>query len=84
MSRGRGTTAIKQTTQPEWCRRLFAVFKARREQLGYNYLDMTALTGVGNFEYSRLERGISPNPTVGTLQRIATALSVELTFDVKG
>jgi DNA-binding XRE family transcriptional regulator len=57
--------------------------KAERERRGLSLADMMRLTGMSRESISRLENDPSPNPTVLTFARYATALGLELNFSVK-
>lgn len=57
--------------------------KAERERRGLSLADMRRLTGMSREAISRLENDPSPNPTVLTFARYATALGLEFNFTVK-
>lgn len=52
--------------------------RAEREALGLTLQDLHDTTGITCGRLSRLENGIDTNPTIGTLERIAAGLGIEL------
>ena len=52
-----------------------------RAQSGLSQQQLAALTGIDQADLSRIERGIS-NPSVSTLERIATALGGDLSISI--
>lgn len=58
-----------------------AVFAARAA-VGISQKELAALTGIDQSDLSKIERGIA-NPSVGTLERIAAALSCKLTITIQ-
>lgn len=52
--------------------------RAEREALGLTLQDLHDTTGITCGRLSRLENGIDTNPTIGTLERIAASLGIEL------
>lgn len=53
---------------------LLAQLRAERESQGLTLADLAKRTGIGEPALSRLERGATDNPTLGTIYRIAEAL----------
>ncbi len=62
---------------------IFVSLKAEREKLGLSLADMSERCGMAREVIHRLESQSSPNPTIATIQRYATALGLELSFAVK-
>ena len=62
-----------------------ASLKRARESAGLSLADVSAKTGIDRAAISRLENGVSDNPTLATLERYASAvgkrLSLSLTDD---
>ena len=61
---------------------LIEMIKARRESLKINQEDLADLSGVGLRTLKQFESG-KGNPTLETLQKLADALGLELTFILK-
>lgn len=57
--------------------------KAEREAQGVSLGELERRTGISKTSLSRLENNPSPNPTIGTLLRIAEALGRELHVTLK-
>ena len=57
--------------------------KAVREGLGLSLADLAERSGIDKAALSRLETGRNPNPSLGTVNRVATALGkrVRLTIE---
>ena len=53
--------------------RIFASLKAEREKLGVSLAEMSERCGMAREVIYRLESQTTPNPTIGTVQRYATA-----------
>jgi DNA-binding XRE family transcriptional regulator len=49
-------------------------FRSRREALGLSLDDAARASGVERSALAKIERGDNPNPTIGTLARVAFAL----------
>jgi ribosome-binding protein aMBF1 (putative translation factor) len=58
-----------------------AMLKGAREKRGLSLDDVAQRSGLDAGELASLEAADYPNPTLGTLCRIATAIGVELTID---
>ena len=54
------------------------LLRAEREAQGLSLADMSERTGISRTEISRLETAANKNPTINSLQRIASALGKEL------
>ena len=54
--------------------------RVRREALGLSLDDAARSSGVERSALAKIERGANPNPTVGTLARVARALGGRLTL----
>lgn len=54
---------------------------AARAQSGLSQTQLSALTGIDQSDLSKIERGVS-NPSVSTLERIATALGGYLSINI--
>ena len=52
--------------------------KAKRQERGLSLTDVQRLSGIDRARLSRLESDPHANPTIGTLNRIAQALGVEV------
>lgn len=52
--------------------------KVRREALGLSLDDAARSSGVERSALAKIERGANPNPTVGTLAKVAHALGVRV------
>jgi DNA-binding Xre family transcriptional regulator len=64
-------TGVKLHQVPAWLRH-------ERETLGLTQQDVHESSGMTCGRLSRLENGIDTNPTIGTLDRLAEALGIEL------
>jgi len=62
---------------------IFTSLKAERERLGLSLADMAERSGMAREVIYRLESQTTPNPTIGTIQRYATALGLEVSFALK-
>lgn len=76
--RGSNSTAQKQESLPQWVFDFIVTCKARRIELGLSQSDVDRMTGLGFPTMNRFEHGKLPNPTVGTLARIAKALNLKI------
>ncbi len=56
---------------------------AEREKLGLSLAEMSERCGMAREVIYRLESQTTPNPTIGTIQRYATALGLEVSFALK-
>ena len=54
---------------------------AARAQSGLSQMQLSALTGIDQSDLSKIERGLA-NPSVSTLERIATALGGNLSINI--
>ena len=63
-------------------REAFRLLKAERQAQGMTLQELEDRTGIGSGAISRLENDPAPNPTVQTLQRIATALGKQITVQL--
>ena len=63
---------------------IFASLKAEREKLGLSRAEMSERCGMAREVIYRLETQTTPNPTIGTIQRYATALGLGLGLEVSG
>ena len=59
-------------------RHALRALKAEREAQGVSLSELQRRTGISKSALSRLENDPHPNPTIGTLQRIAEALGREI------
>ncbi|MGE3818779.1 MAG: helix-turn-helix domain-containing protein [Isosphaeraceae bacterium] len=66
---------------PELAKALSAL-RAERERQGLSLSDVSARTGIDRATLSKLETGKVPNPTVGTLRALATALKKRLSWSL--
>ena len=57
--------------------------KAERERLGLSLAEISERSGMAREVIYRLESQTTPNPTIGTIQRYATALGLEVSFGLK-
>jgi len=62
---------------------IFSSLKAERERLGLSLAEMSERCGMVREVIDRLESQTTPNPTIGTIQRYATALGLEVSFALK-
>ncbi len=62
---------------------IFTSLKAEREKLGLNLAEMSERCGMAREVIYRLESQTTPNPTISTIQRYATALGLEVSFALK-
>jgi len=62
---------------------IFTSLKAEREKQGLSLADMSDRCGMAREVIYRLESLQSPNPTVGTIQRYAAALGLEISIALK-
>jgi ribosome-binding protein aMBF1 (putative translation factor) len=62
--------------------KVFSCLKAEREKQGLSLADMSERCGMAREVISRLESLQSPNPTIATIQRYATALGLEVTLSL--
>jgi DNA-binding XRE family transcriptional regulator len=60
-----------------------AALKQTREAAGLSLADVAARSGIDKAALSRLENGVSDNPTVLTLMRYAAALGKRLTWSLE-
>jgi DNA-binding XRE family transcriptional regulator len=58
------------------------LLKAEREKQGLSLTDIEQRTGISRSAISRLENGLSNNPTVSTLNRYAEALGKQLVISL--
>ncbi|MBI2808063.1 MAG: helix-turn-helix transcriptional regulator [Planctomycetes bacterium] len=61
---------------------LMAAFKKERERQKLTMAQLSEMTGIDQAALSRLENGKSANPTLETMNRIATALGKFITFSL--
>jgi transcriptional regulator with XRE-family HTH domain len=61
---------------------LIKIIKSRRESLAVTQEDLAELSAVGLRTLKQFERG-KGNPTLGTLQKLAGALGLEVTISIK-
>jgi DNA-binding XRE family transcriptional regulator len=64
-------------------RLLLRALKEAREAAGLSLADVAARSGIDKAALSRLENGVSDNPTVLTLMRYAAALGKRLTWSLE-
>lgn len=57
--------------------------KKRRERMGLSLADLAERSGMDRAAISRLESGITTNPTVDTLNRYAAAIGAEIVWSVR-
>ena len=62
---------------------IFASLKAEREKLGLTLAEMSERCGMAHEVIYRLETQVTPNPTIATIQRYASALGLEVSFALK-
>lgn len=62
---------------------IFTSLKAEREKLGLSLAEMSERCGMAREVIYRLESQTTPNPTISTIQRYATALGLEVSFALK-
>lgn len=62
---------------------VLAELRAAREKQGLSLADLRERTGMTREAISRLENNESPNPTLATLVRLASALGMKLHLTVK-
>lgn len=62
--------------------KVFSCLKTEREKQGLSLADMSERCGMAREVISRLENQQSPNPTIATIQRYATALGLEVTLSL--
>lgn len=60
-----------------------AALKIEREAQGISLAELERRTGISKGRLSRLENDPAPNPTIGTLSRIAAALGREVHVNLK-
>jgi len=60
----------------------FRMLKAERERCGLSLSEVAARSGIDKSYLSKLENDPAPNPTLGTLLRIARAIGVKLTIGI--
>lgn len=60
-----------------------AELKEERQRQGLSLEDLRKRTGMSRAAISRLENEERPNPTLGTLVRLASAMGVQLTLGIK-
>lgn len=58
-------------------------FRERRAAAGRSLEDVAAESGIDQSALAKIERGANPNPTVGTLARVASALGARITIAVE-
>jgi DNA-binding Xre family transcriptional regulator len=66
---------------PELAKTL-AVLRAERERQGLSLSDVAERSGIDRATLSKLEMGKVPNPTVGTLRAVASALNKRLLWSL--
>lgn len=59
------------------------LLRSEREAQGLSLRDVSDRTGISRTEISRLETATNRNPTINSLQRIASALGKELVVSLK-
>ncbi len=62
---------------------IFASLKAEREKLGLTLAEMSERCGMAREVIYRLETQATPNPTIATIERYASALGLEVSFALK-
>ena len=59
------------------------LLRSERQAQGLSLADVSARTGISRTEISRLETAANGNPTINSLQRIASALGKELVVSLR-
>ncbi len=75
-----------ETTEPDDAiatARFIGGLRRHREQAGLSLGDVAGRSGIDKASLSRLENGLYPNPTIGTLARYARAIGKRLTLDLE-
>ena len=81
-SEGKAKLALVKAKRAELAD-IFTSLKAEREKQGLSLADMSDRCGMAREVIYRLESLQSPNPTVGTIQRYAAALGLEISIALK-
>ncbi len=81
-SEGKAKLALVKAKRAELAD-IFTSLKAEREKQGLSLADMSDRCGMAREVIYRLESLQSPNPTIGTIQRYAAALGLEISIALK-
>ena len=81
-SEGKAKLAVVKAKRAELAA-IFSSLKAEREKQGLSLADMSERCGMAREVIYRLESLQSPNPTIGTIQRYASALGLEISIALK-
>lgn len=81
-SEGKAKLAVVKA-KPAELAAIFSSLKAEREKQGLSLADMSERCGMAREVIYRLESLQSPNPTIGTIQRYASALGLEISIALK-
>lgn len=63
--------------------RVVAALRHARHERGLSLATVAKRSGIDRSQLSRLENDPHPNPTLATLTRLARAIGVELTIDIR-
>lgn len=79
-------SATGETTEPDDAiatARFIGGLRRYRELAGLSLGDVASRSGIDKASLSRLENGLYPNPTIGTLARYARAIGKRLTLNLE-
>ncbi|WP_169978916.1 helix-turn-helix domain-containing protein [Tautonia rosea] len=60
-----------------------AALRAERLHRGLSYADLAATAGIDRAAIHKIETGLNRNPTVATLDRLATAMGLHLAWSLE-
>lgn len=63
--------------------RFFSLLKSTRENQNLSLADIAARTGMDKSAISRLENGLTENPTIGTLERLARSVGKRIRIELE-
>ncbi|WP_152053705.1 helix-turn-helix domain-containing protein [Tautonia marina] len=64
-------------------RELAVALRAERLRLGLSDADLAAISGIDRAAIHKIETGLNRNPTVATLDRLATAMGLQLAWSLE-
>ena len=71
----------REAGPPPWpARELAAALRAERLRRGLSYAELAAASGIDRAAIHKIETGLNRNPTVATLDRLATAMGLHLAW----
>jgi DNA-binding phage protein len=76
--------AQQEAGPPPWpARELAAALRVERLRRGLSYADLAASSGIVRAAIHKIETGLNRNPTVATLEPLATAMGLQLAWSLE-